>query len=105
MKFFALAALVATVSAAAADASVANGAVCTADKECKVETDACCQTYADATEQTAAVAKATTKFCKAGIDAKQTVAPFMVTCKARVKGAKTLAATAVAAAAAALYLL
>ena len=104
MKFFALAALVATVTAVD-DASVANGAVCTADKECKVETDACCQTYADATEQTAAVAKATTKFCKAGIDAKQTVAPFMVTCKARVKGASSLAATAVAAAAAALYLL
>ena len=107
MKFFALAALVATVSAAAADASVANGALCTADKECTVATDACCQTFATAAAQTTATVVAADMKCKAGITAKQTATPWMNTCVARVKGdgASSLAATAVAAAAAALYLL
>jgi len=63
------------------------------DKECKVATEACCQTYATTDEQTKAVAKASTKLCKAGITEKQAKVPFMVTCKARVaaKGASKLA--------------
>ena len=93
MKFAVIALIATTVSAATADASLATDAVCTADKECKVATEACCQTYATTAEQTSATAKASTKLCKAGITAKQTAVPFMVTCKARVaaKGASKLA--------------
>merc|ERR1740115_118767 len=103
MKFAVIALIATTVSAATADASLATDAVCTADKECKVATEACCQTYTTKTLQDAKGTDATKKMCKAGITAIQTAVPFMIECKARVaaKGASKLAAglSAVAAAA------
>ena len=46
MKFFALAALVATTQAAG---TIATGDVCTSDATCKTATDSCCQAYTDST--------------------------------------------------------
>ena len=101
---FAVIALIATV-AAVDDASVATDAVCTADKECKVATEACCQTFASSGDQTTATAKAADMQCQAGITVKQTVKPFMNKCVARVaaKGASKLA-LGLSAVAAALYM-
>jgi len=103
MKFLALAALVATTQAAA-DASVATGAVCTADKECTTATDACCQKYG----AVSGGSPAADKMCaaKVTVAAGSEVSPNYLQasdCKGRTAaGAASLAATA-AAAATALY--
>merc|ERR1711935_192422 len=90
------------VAAAAADASVANKATCTADKECKVATDSCCDTFADADKQTAKTP--VLKICYKAVTTKETATPWVITCAGRTAGAASLAATA-AAAATALYTL
>ena len=103
MKFFALAALVATTQAAA-DATVADGAECTAaaDKECKVATSSCCKTYSEKEFTTALKS-----YCHAAVTADQTVKDTVITtpdsfikkadCAGRTAGASALAATAAAA--------
>merc|ERR1711865_498506 len=70
MKFAVIALIATTVSAATADASLATDAVCTADKECKVATEACCQTYTTKALQDAKGTDATKKKCKARVAAK-----------------------------------
>lgn len=95
MKFFALAALVATTQAAG---TIATGAVCTTDATCKTATDSCCQAYKanDFAEKKELV-------CSAKTTANATAAPWVKTgCAGRTAGAASLAATA-AAAATALY--
>ena len=68
MKFFALAALVATTQAAAGTAkSVADGAECTGDTDCTTATSSCCQSYADATAQSNKTVGASKKYCSAKV--------------------------------------
>merc|ERR1711906_32215 len=95
MKFFALAALVATTQAAA---TVATGAVCVADADFKTATDSCCQSY-----KLVDFAEKKQMECAAATTKDATAAPFIKSgCKGRTAGAASLAATA-AAAATALY--
>merc|ERR1711966_586349 len=90
MKFFALAALVAT--------TLATGAVCVADADCKTATDSCCQSY-----KLVDFAEKKQLECSAATTKDATAAPFIKSgCKGRTAGAASLAATA-AAAATALY--
>ena len=102
MKFALLVALV------AAEATVADGAACTADADCKVATSSCCQRYADVGPNGAAVTGADAKWCSAAITAaagSETGPSYFraENCKGRTAaGAASLAATA-AAAATALY--
>merc|ERR1711943_66828 len=91
MKF----ALLVATAAAAADASVLNGAACAADKECKVATDSCCASYADKTNMDAGTNA--TKICCAKQAAAATKADangkWVKTCAGRTAGAASLAAS------------
>ena len=110
MKFFALAALVATTQAAA-DASVADGAACTAgaDKECTTVTSSCCKGWKNAAGTTALDVAAS--YCSPAVTGTQTalsgISPeaFLAAadCKARATTAGASALAATAAAATALY--
>ena len=101
MKFFALAALVATTQAATAAGSVADGSACTADADCTTATSSCCPDYqSDGTAPSPA-----TSSCSAAVTTDQTSGKYhkAADCKGRTAaGAASLAATA-AAAATALY--
>merc|ERR1719199_2308643 len=93
MKF---ALLVATV-AAAADASVANGATCTASKDCKVATDGCCAKYDTEANMKLAGAGGKSMICNAATTAVAIKTPWLVKCVGRTAGASYLTATAAAA--------
>merc|ERR1719263_1286423 len=93
MKF---ALLVATAAAAVADASVANGAACTASKECKVATDGCCAKYDTEANMKLAGAGGKSMICNAAT-AVATKSPWLIKCVGRTAGAAYLTATAAAA--------
>merc|ERR1711934_549821 len=92
MKF----ALLIATAAAATDASVSNGATCTADKECKVATDACCDSFTSKANMDGATtpAKICYKKMAAAATAADSAGKWVKTCAGRTAGAASLAATA-----------
>jgi len=105
MKFFAIAALVATTQAAAGTAnSVATGEVCTADTDCSTATDSCCTEYGAVSGGSPTGSKKCAAKSTAAAGSETSPGYYTAAdCKGRTAaGAASLAATA-AAAATALY--